>query len=818
MFHGRMKLIFALVLSAMILTACDTAEERAEEHFQSGMELLEAGDVDRALVEFKNVFELNGRHKGARQAFAEAVYSRGNIREAFSQYLLLAEQFPSDVSARISLTEIALDVRDWDEVVRHGTKAIELAPDQPRVKAIDAAIRYRTAVEDENDAQRREAADYALLVSNELDDKLITQRIIIDNLLRDEKFREALDEIDAVIANGLKEADFFRLRLSVLNELGETEKMGAQLEELTKIFPDDSSFQETLIRWYIARSELDEAETFLRSKTETDDVEASEKASVALVDFLRQTTGIGRARDELNALVESGKNPQLFGALLAGLDYEDGRRDEAIASLEELLQDGSSSELTNNIRVTLARMLSDRQDYVGARQRIDEVLSDNPLQVEALKMRAGWLIDDDKADEAIVTLRAALDQSPEDSSIMTIMARAHTRNGDKILAGDLLSLAFEASNSAPTEALRYAQFLLADEDVDSAEAILIKSLRASPGHPEILRELGGLYIRNEDWPRAEQVEATLRRSEDENRERIADALQLQRLQQQERGDEAIELLENLMQEGDAGVAASIAIVRAHITKGDIAAAENVVARELERDPSNRAFRFMDAAIRAASNKSQEAETIYRELLEEERTDEIVWRSLYALLLREGRGEEAASALRDGLEAIPTSGNLRWLLASELERTGDYDGAIVVYEQLYKDNSSSQIVANNLASLISTYRTSDEDLQRAHVIARRLRGVDVPAFQDTYGWIALRLGRVEEALDHLKPAASGLPNDPLVQYHLGMAFAQNGQNSDAIEQLRKALSIAGPADTRPQFETAKEEIVRLETLLSENGDN
>ena len=35
-----------------LLAACDTAEERAEKHFQSGIELLEAGDIRRALVEF----------------------------------------------------------------------------------------------------------------------------------------------------------------------------------------------------------------------------------------------------------------------------------------------------------------------------------------------------------------------------------------------------------------------------------------------------------------------------------------------------------------------------------------------------------------------------------------------------------------------------------------------------------------------------------------------------------------------------------------------------------------------------------------------
>ena len=36
-----------LLIAVLSLAACDSAEERAEKHFQSGMELLEAGDPQR---------------------------------------------------------------------------------------------------------------------------------------------------------------------------------------------------------------------------------------------------------------------------------------------------------------------------------------------------------------------------------------------------------------------------------------------------------------------------------------------------------------------------------------------------------------------------------------------------------------------------------------------------------------------------------------------------------------------------------------------------------------------------------------------------
>ena len=86
-------------------------------------------------------------------------------------------------------------------------------------------------------------------------------------------------------------------------------------------------------------------------------------------------------------------------------------------------------------------------------------------------------------------------------------------------------------------------------------------------------------------------------------------------------------------------------------------------------------------------------------------------------------------------------------------------AITIYEALYARNSNTPLLANNLASLLVNNRDDAASLARAELIARRLRGTDVPAFQDTYGWIAHRLGNHDEALHYLKPAAAACPMMP-----------------------------------------------------------
>jgi tetratricopeptide (TPR) repeat protein len=119
--------------------------------------------------------------------------------------------------------------------------------------------------------------------------------------------------------------------------------------------------------------------------------------------------------------------------------------------------------------------------------------------------------------------------------------------------------------------------------------------------------------------------------------------------------------------------------------------------------------------------------------------------------------------------------------------------------------------------MSTYREDTESLERAYRIARRLRGSEFAPFQDTYGWIAYRQGDYEEALDHLEPAAATLADDPLVQFHLGMTYAALERNEEALAQLQRAIDLAGPEDERAQFDTAREEIARLESVIAAEAE-
>ena len=97
--RALVPLLAVLALSAFALSGCDTAEERAEAHYQRALALLADGDADRAKVEFRNVFRLDGAHVAARLAYAAELDREGETREAYGQYLRVVDQDPKNLEA-----------------------------------------------------------------------------------------------------------------------------------------------------------------------------------------------------------------------------------------------------------------------------------------------------------------------------------------------------------------------------------------------------------------------------------------------------------------------------------------------------------------------------------------------------------------------------------------------------------------------------------------------------------------------------------------------------------------------------------------------
>ena len=190
----------------------------------------------------------------------------------------------------------------------------------------------------------------------------------------------------------------------------------------------------------------------------------------------------------------------------------EGRTEEGVAALRAIVAETEPSDQRRDTEVALAGVLRETGDTEGSDALLEAVLEEDPGHVAALKLRARRAIETDRTAAAIRDLRAALNQAPEDSETLTLMAMAHEREGARELAGDRLAMAVEVSDAAPAESIRYARFLLADGRSEPAAAVVAEALRRRPADPELLGTLGQIRVSQRDWEQARAAAAVLARA------------------------------------------------------------------------------------------------------------------------------------------------------------------------------------------------------------------------------------------------------------------------------------------------------------------
>jgi tetratricopeptide (TPR) repeat protein len=800
----------------LLLVACNDGGERAERFFQSGLELREAGDLDRAAIQFRNVFQHDGAHREARLNLAEIQMEQGDYTRAFRQYLRLAEQHPQDVPVRIALASLAAEGNQWDEVRRHVDAAREVDPDDPGLDSLEVALAYYDATVAEDAAARAEAAGAARALLEERPDELVALRIVIADLAASETPEAALAPLERAAALRPDVLEYPMATLRLLAAQGEDAATEAHLRGMVERFPENQDILRMLGAWYLQRDDVDGAIGVARRIAGPDTGRTD--GHLEVIRLLAQLRGRAEADAEIDRLIaanaEERGNLAFWRMLRAGRSVESGDVEAGIAELREVIAADPPPPATEELRAkaTLAELLRAQGQDEEAMALVEEVLSRDSNHVAALTVRGAMRIDGDRPDEAIADLRRALSREPRSTAILTLMAQAHLRAGDPELAGEQLAAAVEASGSGVAESLRYAQFLIQRDRAAAARAVLQDAREANPGDVDLLVGLARLGLEEDALPSVQQYASELGAQDGVPRaEMAARSIEAVMLLREQRFSEAADAMteQALALEGDAR--AVLAAVRTRLAAGEVERARSFLDGLRAERPEDLDLQLIDAVLSFAEGEAAEAEGLLRDVIDRmpdgPAAVEAV-RVLHALLLSRGEAAEADALLDRSLEAQPESRFLRLLRAAELERGNDIEGAIAIYEALYEEDTSDTLIANNLASLLSAHRDDEESLRRAAVVAQRLRGTEIAPFQDTYGWIAHRRGAYEEALRYLEPAVEGLPQDPLVRYHLGMTYHALGRAEQAEATLRRAVALAGDSPL-PQFDAAREIVAELE---------
>ncbi|MDF2233860.1 tetratricopeptide repeat protein [Albimonas sp. CAU 1670] len=795
--------LFSVVLAAAVgtmLAGCDSAEERAQSHLESGLELMQEGKPFQAQLEFRNAIKLQPNNVVARYELVKFYKNRNDIRGAVEQLRAILSTQPDHVQARIDMAEIMLVANQLEEAESHIDVAMKAQPDDPRVRAIRASIDYKRG-----DREKAVAMADAVL---EEDPSQVTARLVRVAWLVDQgKNAEALEALDAGLALDEGDLSFNVIRLGLLEKLGRDEDVGGQLERLVEHFPKTDKFREALARWYTLRKDYDAAEAQYRAIAENNAKDFQKALDVAR--FLNAVHGPDRAREELLRLASQPDALVEYDLALAALDLREGDEDAAVARLDKVIAEKKGTDGGGKAMMERAKIHIRHEEYEAADALLAELLKIDPKNAGALTLRASRYLVVDENELAIRDLRSALDVAPDDVQVMMMLASAYERDGSRELALERMGQAVQKSDYEPQIVLRYVQALIDAQKVDVAESLLQDAIKRKGERRELLISLAQIKLRQQQWAAAEQVAQRLRalNPDDESADRIEAGAALG----QRKFSESADILENLVTEGRQGDAGMISLVRALLAGGDADRALNFLDQRLTDDPDDPTALVLRASILSGRGELELAEDDLQRAIELQPDNAAAYASLARIYNSMGRTDEMSAALEKGVAMNDDDVALRLTQAMQEEYAGDFDEAIEIYAELYRERPNSSVIANNFASLLADHRADDpEQVERAFNIAKRFRDSRQPHLMDTYGWLLHLTGSSADALPIVRAAAEGLPTNPLVQYHLGVVLAANGQLAQAREQVKRAIQLSEQVNF-PQKDRAEEVLARIDAL-------
>ena len=199
----------------------------------------------------------------------------------------------------------------------------------------------------------------------------------------------------------------------------------------------------------------------------------------------------------------------------------------------------------------------------------------------------------------------------------------------------------------------------------------------------------------------------------------------------------------------------------------------------------------DLALRRASaleaaGRSEEAATIYRELLAKDPGQPDALNALALIEKRRGNAEEAEALLRKAIATTPKRAELHNNLGNILHAAGRLSDAESSYRRATALNPASAETHYNLGATLEKTARRQEALA-AHAAAVSHNPRFAPALT-RMGVLFLEDSRLAEALDALERAVAADSAFTDAQYHRGRVLARLGRYDDSVAAFQRAVAL------------------------------
>jgi tetratricopeptide (TPR) repeat protein len=188
----------------------------------------------------------------------------------------------------------------------------------------------------------------------------------------------------------------------------------------------------------------------------------------------------------------------------------------------------------------------------------------------------------------------------------------------------------------------------------------------------------------------------------------------------------------------------------------------------------------------------EAERLAREALAADANTIEAYAVLGRVFVRSNRLADATTEFTRLAERQPRNVSVHTTIGMLHQMQNKVDEAKAAFERAIDLDATAAVAANNLAWI---YAEHGGDLDRALTLAQTARAAlpDHPTVADTLGWVLHKKGLSDQAIAPLEQAVAGEPRNASYHYHLGLAYARQGDSAKARAALERAATLdpSGP---------------------------
>jgi predicted Zn-dependent protease len=740
-----------------------------------GEQYLQDGQLEKAELEFRNVLQIAPGDITARVMIGHVAERQGSYREAFGDYRGAVDLAPDNPVARASLARLYVFADEPESALELVEPSLMRYPNDPELLTVRGGARAELKDTAEAFADARRAVQLAPKNDNAV-------ALLASLYQRNGEAAKAVGLLKSTLAAVPSSIDIRQILASVYLSLDEPQLAEEQLLRIVRIAPKEFSHRLELAQFYERTHRIDAAERIM--KEAIDALPDNNPAKLAYVQFVSAHRSPAEGQRILGEFV--ARNPKNYDLQLGfgELQQKSGDIKSSVATYQRIISGAGDRPQALSARDHIAAILTAQGKFEQALALVSEVLQKSPRDTDALIMRGNLELEHYDSAAAIADLRAVLREQPDDVPILRTLARAHLANGEPALAEESLRDAVKADPKNSAVRIELAEFLMQANRFPAAVAILEETVLEAPTNFDARQALARAYLGARDFPLAM---------------RAADDLKLVAPKRavgwylcgltavsQNRFDEAQAQFEGGLKVEPKAIDLIAALVRLDVTRNRMPAAFARANDVVATQPQNPIAHNMLGELHLATHDYPKA---IEELTAAIRLGPKLWLPYRNLALAQIESADLKAATQTYETARATLGLNPALvvdLAALYERQNRIEDAIKLYETLHERSPRLELIANNLAMLLVTYRKDRVSLNEAQELTASFDHSDDPSLLDTQGWVRLKLGNLAEALPELEAAAAHAPKSKVIHYHLGMAEIEAKQLTKAKADLQVAL--------------------------------